>query len=294
MRNTLRLSLALFPATCLALAACGGGEDDSGLSFRASDLNKNSAIVASGGNPPDVSPAQAKSQQLAIYYGANISHESRTIEVDWDGNVQTSGGGKRRIDCDPSTCDFGDTEFVPVMTKNGVRLAESSEQVSLSDGGVETTHGYGGWMDYSLFVVLLHVETYDGGSFVNWVTGYSGAMGYAPQTNPVTGTFAWNGVMIGRNSDIGDASVSNVIQGEAAVSGELSRGGDLSVDVAFTNIRDLSSGDSLADMSWADISVTDGSFDGRTIEGSFYGPQHEEVAGVFERNYIVGAFGARR
>ena len=30
------------------------------------------------------------------------------------------------------------------------------------------------------------------------------------------------------------------------------------------------------------------------ISGQFYGPNHEEVGGVFERNMIVGAFGAKR
>ena len=100
--------------------------------------------------------------------------------------------------------------------------------------------------------------------------------------------------MVGRNSDIGSSAVSNVVQGDAAVTAELSPAGDMSIDVAFSNIKDLNSGSSLADMTWTNISVTDGSFDGGTIEGSFYGPQHEEVAGVFERSYVVGAFGARR
>ena len=34
--------------------------------------------------------------------------------------------------------------------------------------------------------------------------------------------------------------------------------------------------------------------DGRDIRGSFYGPSHEEVGGVFDRNLITGAFGAKR
>ena len=198
------------------------------------------------------------------------------------------------IDCTPARCDYGDISFTPIMTKNGVRLAKSRERQSYGDGGVETTLGYGGWLDHSLFGVRVQIQTYDGGSFINWVTGYSLALGDAPETNPSTGTFAWNGVMVGRNSNIASTAVSNVIQGDAAVSAELSQAGDLSVDVTFSNIRDLNAGTSMADMMWTDLSVTDGSFDGGNIEGSFYGPQHEEVAGVFERNYVMGAFGARR
>ena len=294
MRKMIGLPLALVPVCGLALSGCGGGEDDYGLAFRAADVNGRSAIMATGGSPPDVSSAQAKSQQLAILYGANIGHTSRIIEVDWDGNVQTSSGGRYSIDCNPTTCDYGDTAFTPVMTKSRVRLAKSRERESIFDGGVETTLGYGGWMDHSSFAVRIHVDTYDGGSFVNWVTGYSEALGSAPETNPGTGTFVWNGVMVGRNSDIASASVSNVVQGDAAVSAELSQAGDMSVGVTFSNIKDLNSGGSMADMTWTDLPVVDGSFESRTIGGSFYGPHHEEVAGVFERNYVVGAFGARR
>ena len=39
---------------------------------------------------------------------------------------------------------------------------------------------------------------------------------------------------------------------------------------ASANIKDLNAGTSIADMTWTDLSVTNGSFDGGTIEGSFY------------------------
>ena len=297
MKKSIGLALAVIPVCGLALSSCGGlglDEDDSGLAFTAADVSGSSAISATGGSPPDVSSAQVRSQQSSIHYGANIGHRSTTIEVDWDGNVQRSGGGMRDIDCTPARCDYGDTAFTPIMTKNGVRLAKSRERESYGDGGVETTVGYGGWMDHSLFAVRVQIETYDGGSFINGVTGYSLALGDAPETNPSTGTFSWNGVMVGRNSDIASSAVSNVVQGDAAIAAELSQAGDMSVDVTFSNIKDLNTNRSIANMTWMDLSVTDGSFDSGTIEGSFYGPQHEEVAGVFHRNYVMGAFGARR
>ena len=50
--------------------------------------------------------------------------------------------------------------------------------------------------------------------------------------------------------------------------------------------------------SWDDITVTGGAFaigsGMNQIQGEFYGPNHEEVGGVFERNDVVGAFGAQR
>ena len=279
----------------LSLSACGGGgEDEGGISFRAADVSGGSAILATGGSPPDVSSAQSKSQQLAILYGANIGHWSTTTEVDWEGRVQRSAGGRRHIDCDPTTCDYGDTAFDPIMIRNGVRLARTTDKESLGEGGVTTTLGYGGWMEHSLFTVRLGIDTYDGGSFVNWVRAYSLALGDAPGTNPGAGALSWEGVMVGRNSDIDSASVSNVVQGDASVSAALSPAGAMSVDIAFSNIKDLNSGTSIADMNWTDLSVVGGSFGSGTIAGSFYGPGHEEVAGMFERNDILGAFGARR
>ena len=49
-------------------------------------------------------------------------------------------------------------------------------------------------------------------------------------------------------------------------------------------------------MTWENLPVRNGrfgeGFDDPTIEGRFYGPNHEEVGGIFERNQIIGAFGA--
>ena len=51
-------------------------------------------------------------------------------------------------------------------------------------------------------------------------------------------------------------------------------------------------------MRWAGIPVARGAFEASgasgSIEGRFYGGNHGEVGGVFERNGIVGAFGAER
>ena len=46
--------------------------------------------------------------------------------------------------------------------------------------------------------------------------------------------------------------------------------------------------------------VRDGDFikgsrsSGDYIEGAFFGPEHQEVGGVFKRNFYAGAFGAKR
>ena len=69
------------------------------------------------------------------------------------------------------------------------------------------------------------------------------------------------------------------------------------IDVFLTNFTDNN-----ADMSWNDLSVTNGAFrdsggtflEPETIEGAFYGSTHQGVAGKFERDGMKGLFGALR
>ena len=79
--------------------------------------------------------------------------------------------------------------------------------------------------------------------------------------------------------------------------------------VSFTNIVDSVTGETYDSMPWYNIPLEIDGFSYREvilgsfvrepeirnrISGSFYGPAHEEVGGVFERNYIKGAFGAKK
>ena len=46
---------------------------------------------------------------------------------------------------------------------------------------------------------------------------------------------------------------------------------------------------------WNGLPIDDsGVFSGTGIQGRFYGPNHEEVGGVFLRDMISGSFGASR
>lgn len=66
------------------------------------------------------------------------------------------------------------------------------------------------------------------------------------------------------------------------------------IHTEFTNIVDLHTGEHRAWMSWRNMPILGGAFSGSGIERRFYGPNHKEVAGVFEHNRIVGAFVAKR
>ena len=57
---------------------------------------------------------------------------------------------------------------------------------------------------------------------------------------------------------------------------------------------DVETGKEYADMSWKWIPLRDGGFQTFEIKGHFFGPDHEEVGGVFDRDNIAGAFGGTR
>ena len=155
----------------------------------------------------------------------------------------------------------------------------------------------GGWLDYSAFAV-------DVNSVVSGVsngvdlrgTGFAAAysLGDATGTTPAFGDATWTGTMVGGDTSL-TAYRGNRIMGDATLTFDLSQS---DIDVTFTNIRDIDARRPHAHITWQNIPVTSGSFStgfiGNSIDGRFYGRNHEEVGGVFERNQIAGAFGAKR
>lgn len=151
---------------------------------------------------------------------------------------------------------------------------------------------FGGWLVHSYF----HVD-----ADYNRTTGqlaedvYGRSLGRATGTNPLSGGATWSGVMVGRDVSA-SAARGNAIRGDADLT--VADFNDPQVDVAFTNIGNIDTGGSRDDMTWSRIPLTSGSFgtgsDGNSIQGTFYGPNHEEVGGVFERDQVIGAFGAKR
>ena len=67
-------------------------------------------------------------------------------------------------------------------------------------------------------------------------------------------------------------------------------------DLAAPRVNLKLSGPDVGTFNWSDIPLHDGSFnagDG-SMQGRFYGTQHQEAGGVFARNGWLGAFGTRR
>lgn len=113
--------------------------------------------------------------------------------------------------------------------------------------------------------------------------------------NPVTGAGSWQGRVVGIDTSSGNAR-GNRILGDAEIVIEDFR--DAQLDLRFSRLYDLETGSPKEDMEWNDVSVSRGAFSASdatsSLSGRFYGPNHEEVAGTFDRNLIQGAFGAAR
>jgi len=162
-------------------------------------------------------------------------------------------------------------------------VTETHRGVSLN-----TYEDYDGWLDYNLFVA-------GRGSALRNSAPLAISIGVATGSNPVLGSATWSGVMAG--VDVSDtASYRSRVRGDADLT--IADFTDPKLDVAFTNISDVDAGRRRADMTWDRVPLTDGGFgtgsDGNSIQGKFYGPNHEEVGGVFERDQVIGAFGAKR
>ena len=175
-------------------------------------------------------------------------------------------------------------------TLNGVTLTRGTSEERDATGSVSTRE-FGGWLEHNAFG-LEHAYFY--GATGTYTGGLIGAIsiGDATGSRPVQGSAVWRGAMLGA-----EASRLDTVHGDATVTVDFATA---ETAVAFTNILNLARGTSLPSMRWSDLAIdSSGRFSARSggtasLVGTFYGPNHEEVGGVFERNDIAGAFGARR
>ena len=248
-----------------------------------------------GGEPLDLTSQQIIDRAGRLLQAASI----RLIREEF------TNTGAEDVRCDGVVCRwggyFGDEERLalevggewrPVMRHRGVDLAQGRGRVT-----GENAYSWGeyvGVMEHGQFGLTRLDRDAPSGS---WST-FPYAFGNAPETNPGAdlGTAAWNGVMMGFDSS---GAAPGTIQGDAAITVDLGRFSS-TVDVAFTNVRNLDTGAAARDMRWNDLRLRDGGFeDGyilgdNYIKGAFFGPQHQEVGGVFKRDLYAGSFGAKR
>ena len=171
-------------------------------------------------------------------------------------------------------------EHSAVMIDRGVTFVQTRAAGRL-DGRRHQLQSYTGWLDHNVFGV--QVETGTGGMNI---TSYS--FGTESEGNPTVTTARWEGAMVGRGTETGA-----IVHGGAGIDVDFSA---LSVDVQFTDIMNLDGGDNPENITWSGIGLMGGEFssDDKSIRGVFYGTDHGEVGGIFNRDNIVGAFGAER
>ena len=194
------------------------------------------------------------------------------------------------VDGDMGLMDF-DSDTEAVMVDNGVTMIQSQSVARDSDGTQLTFQTYGGWLADSVFgVELLDVTEND--TTTSRVASFS--FGDDTGSRPTgSGLGRWTGSMVGMNTD------KNVFQGDASIEIDFddTRGARIT-GIAFESIVNIDTGASAERMSWIQIPVgTDGTFSSTTggdIDGAFYGDGHAAVGGTFNRNNIIGAFGAAK
>ncbi len=216
--------------------------------------------------------------------------------------------------CSDITCRSGDT--VRASSYFSQLLAETGIDDETGAGGVRVVEGrfdpgesdrtgdwrvLGAWMDHS--AVILEHQFNRGDYPQDWYQ--SGAFGRPPDTPlPAEGSATWRGAMIGADKVTNDryagtASLAVTFAAEFR---------DSMIDLSFTGIANVATGEARDDISYADVSIQfqddDGRFSGWTggewqvapiyVEGHTAGPDHAEAAGVFGYNELIGAFVAMR
>ena len=159
----------------------------------------------------------------------------------------------------------------------------------------------GVWMEHSVFGELV---LFDENRLPNATILYS--FGDISEANPsgTAGELVWNGISyIIDKVEIEAGGNAHDLYHIGRVRVDIDDINSPAVDVEITNIMALNSGESrLNPLMWTDIPLSadgigfedSGSATTRTIFGTFYGDEHQEVGGIFNRDGLEGAFGAKR
>ena len=286
---TIRLLAALGAA--LALVACGGG-GGGGVSQPIADIAP--IVSAAGGEPLSLSSSQIK---------AELSRRVNTADTLLGTDIYDLGGYQiASTACSGTVCqvsilgntvlvalsdlDFNAGTYESVMTRNGVSIVQGAGRAT-EDGITSESLGWGGWLDHAAFLIAGEAATDTEGYGLAGVYGLS--FGDATGSVPVSGSASWRGVMAGYHFPRDEGH-----QGDATLTADFASS---SIDVAFTNVRDVETGAQRASFGFNDVPLSGAGFTSRVggrIEGAFYGPNHAEVGGIFEHGSTIGAFGAKR
>ena len=312
------------------LVACGGGgsggtalaPETGPLTTRLIESRDQAIELVGGAAPPDLNSEQIQERLTSIAKEGDtllldaFADANGTVEITTTVNCPP-GSGRCTGTIDQGTSSFQveyslddivgspsingvglvrhDNEHSVVMTDRGVTLAQLSAAGRYGDtNGLYEYQGYGGWLEHSAFTVQFHKTTNAGDaefpilsdSELSLLIAHS--FGKASAKNP-TATATWTGVMVGATKSEG-----HVIHGDATI--EFIIDIPNALDITFDNIKNFNTNADAATttMTWSSVRLEDGVFADAndTIRGNFYGDSLEEVGGIFDRDNIIGAFGA--
>ena len=175
-----------------------------------------------------------------------------------------------------------------VMINNRIPLMQATG--AGSNPGWRFEHkSYSGWLKHSAFTIrsekIISLVN-PGDPDITFLLAHS--LGKASGRNPGASA-TWEGAMVGATKDY-----SHVIQGNARI--EFAVDTPDAVSVAFDFMHNFSTYEQAAihSITWPSVPLENGVFTAAddSIRGHFYGDNHEEVGGIFDRDGVVGAFGA--
>ena len=273
----------------------------------------------------DVAAARSLVSGSALSWSSSeIDSRIRAIEDSQPATGLNNGGSQiPDLDRGPASllCVISDTrhrtscnvEYSPVMTylHGGIPIVQARALGTGGGGRPSEEIAIGGLLEHGYFMVgwsKTRIET--DRELDKSIADYQGVeRGIASNLLPTTGR--WQGALIGTGSTTTSPLYRQFIVGDVDVRISPHPGRfatDLrSVDVAFSNIRNLSTGDrnvTLSHMQWSDSTDLDGTFDTLPYHrpgsiwmqffGSSDGSNGEEILGVFHTEEAVGGFGAKK
>ena len=209
------------------------------------------------------------------------------------------------VECRGLFCSVGYTAF---LRANKVFRLLPEETIVLPDtNGINTAveyvigrfndlHSYGGWMEYSFFASTVVLYKHETDPDQGVIQTYGTIAGNATNTNPEVEA-TWTGFATARDHNIA-SDLESVVTGDASIS--VTIGTQVLADVHLTGMANTTTGQAYTDMIFENMPVEDGQFsryhaDNNRLSGAFYGPDHEEVGGVFDHPQgLQGAYGGAR
>ena len=207
--------------------------------------------------------------------------------------------------CSSTTCTFQHrgTGASGTLSLEDLSIAAANSEAFLTKHGITLVHdkstngnidAYGSVMNHAAFAIQGERSTLND---IDFTFRYGIAGGDLTGSTPTINA-SWTGVMVGTGRT--GSLRQNVLQGDALLEAALGLG-DGQLKVTFSDIQNITTGAAHTEQSirFENIPIgSDGTFKaglaGNRIQGGFYGPEHAESAGIFERSNIVGAFGAKR